>query len=278
MASETKSPNIFQVAKMVLNSLFEFPATIVPFAGIAVVNILILALLALAPFLPLLKAAAAFIGRVWGEVFLHYPANFVLLPELFSTVGKLAGLTVGVFLTGVAISAINQAKLSSSPRWGFSLKKAYRRYYRLAVVGGIMLLLASSAVNVSDLLRLVFGSDLWAGYAGYVASVLVLAPFSFAMPAIVIENRKIFNSIDRSLSIFFANPVTTMLFVCISGAIFLPAYYMNGKIPAIVNSAAPDLVFYILGSKIILANAAFLVAITSATVLLVALRKSEARS
>ena len=275
MGTETRPLNIWSVSKMVFYSICEFPSTLIPFAGIAVLELALLALLVAIPFLPQTGALAACVGRWWGDVFLHYPANFSLLPELFGTAGKLTGVTFGVFLTGAAISAINQTKISSSPRWGFSVKKAYRRYYRLAMIWGFMLLLSTSVLHASTFAHALFSSANGSRIAAYLLSALVQAPFIFAMPSIVIENRKVFNAIDRSISIFSSYPFTTVLLVALSSAFFLAAQRYYDFIPVLVHSAAPEFVVYVMVVKIVSANAALFVATFTATMLMVALRKIE---
>jgi hypothetical protein len=275
MDTETRPLNLWSVSKMVFSSIYEFPSTMIPFAGITVLELALLALLVVIPFLPQTGALAALVGRWWGAVFLHYPANYALLPELFSTAVRLTGVTFGVFLTGAAISAINQTQVSSSPRWGFSLKKAYRRYYRLALVWAFLLLLSASIVNGTTLAHALFGQARGSGVAAYLLSALIQAPFIFAMPAIVIENRKVFNAIDRSLSVFSAYPATTVALVALSSAVFVPAQRYYDTIPVLVNSTAPELVVFVMAVKIVLANAAIFAATSCATMLLVALRKIE---
>src|SRR3989338_3524603 len=78
------------------------------FLAISVVDLISLALLFLSPSPPVSFVLAPVIERFWGEKYLHYPNNFLLLPELFRLT-HFAILTVfGVFVTGIAVKKIEQ--------------------------------------------------------------------------------------------------------------------------------------------------------------------------
>ena len=72
---------------MVVRRLFQlvrrYPIIVAPFIGVAMFEGFVLAVLFLAPRPPLSMALAPIIRAFWGEQFLHYPTNFLLLPKIF---------------------------------------------------------------------------------------------------------------------------------------------------------------------------------------------------
>ncbi len=260
---------------LTIRSLYTRPVILVPFILVFLIDLVLVAAIVLAPFVPQLNALASLIAALWGEPYLHYPAIYSLLPELFNHIKNIENFTLGALFVGVAISVINQTNAGNPAGFVFSLTKAYRKFFRIAIVWGIMILLASGAVRAAGALTDYVASGNVVFCAEYILLLLVQAPFIFAIPAIVVENRKLPDSIARSFRIFLKNHVTAILIVLFSGLIFTPVYYLYNKIPAFSMSACPESTLYVVAARILLAGIRDVLLITSATLLFLAVRKTE---
>ena len=177
-------------------------------------------------------------------------------------IGVILLIMARLFLTGIAMSAINQVNVSMKPRLMFSLKKAYRRYFRLAGAWIIITFIAASAVKIAVYACMLSNSGSALPAVEYLFVAIAIAPFMFALPAIIIENRKVYQSFGRSFSIFSRNSLTAALLALLLSAAFVPIPYLTYKLHG-------------LGLQIALENSAYLVAMTFATTALASLRKES---
>ena len=76
---------------------------ILPFLIVALLDAVALALIFFAPRPPIASFLAPPIRKFWGDQFLHYPQNFVLIPKLFNYAHILTSFTFGIIMTGIFI-------------------------------------------------------------------------------------------------------------------------------------------------------------------------------
>ena len=110
----------------------------------------------------------------------------------------------------------------------------------------IITLISSTAVTISAFAFGFLKSKISLISVEYLLTSLALAPFVFVLPSIVVENRKVYQSLNRSFSVFSRKRGAALLPAMLLSAAFLPIPYLS--------------------------NAAYIVAITLATVGLAVLR------
>ena len=94
----------------------KYPNVIIPFAVMGVLDFITLYILYLAPQRPVSIALAPPIRAFWGEQFLHYPMNILLLPKLYNYAHMVLLATVGIVTTGAAIGMIHEASFGVKPK------------------------------------------------------------------------------------------------------------------------------------------------------------------
>src|SRR4030042_674360 len=82
------------------------PALFIPFLIFAAAESASLIFISLIPRMPLKLVFGPPIKTFWGEIFLHYPANFILMPKLASLARMGLTVVLGSLFTGMAVSAI----------------------------------------------------------------------------------------------------------------------------------------------------------------------------
>jgi hypothetical protein len=253
----------------------RYPVIAVPFVVIAAVDVVTLTALFLAPRPPVSIALAPIIRAFWGEKFLHYPVNFLLLPQLFNYGRNILSFIVGITFTGIATALIMQAYQNAEPKWWFCIQKALKKYLRLVVVWGItfgMTVLVVRALNsFSNLFssyRILMGLE-------FGASIIVQMVFVFAVPAVIIENKKISASLVRSLALVKNYPITAFIFVLIPSLLFIPITYLHLKLPSLMERLVPEVVLYALVIRIITINIIDFFITSSASIVLLYHREYE---
>jgi hypothetical protein len=246
----------------------SYPVILVPFVLTGVSYAAVLAVIFSASQLPFSTVVAPVIRAFWGEQFLHYPYNLVLLPKLFGY-GKIgADLAVGVLLTATAVAMMQQAYQATQPGWLTGLKKGVRRYFRVGVVWAMMLVAAMlTAREVDVFLGPLIGVPLLRVAVGFLAGILVQIIFVFAIPAIVIDNRKTLAALRHGLRIIAGNPGRSLALVAIPNLLFIPVLYAYLKLPRLMELVAPEAALYAVLARIVLAVAVDVLVATGATVL-----------
>lgn len=282
MKTKKKSINIVAIWSKVFSLLKQYPVIVAPFLYIAVFDIIMLTILFLVPRQPFSVVLAPIIKSFWGERFLHYPANFLLLPKLLTYARNGAGFIIGVFFTGIAVSLINQANRKINPNWLLGLHKTVKRYFRLVILWGITVGVLFIIIKITGYLRnvyivilpilhsrkLIFGIE-------FMLSMIVQMLFVFAIPAVIVENRKIFSALVRSFALFKNHAVTVFLLVFIPGLLLIPISYLQAKIPFFIENIFPEAVLYVLVIRIGAVTFIDIIITASATVLLLMNRAKE---
>src|SRR5512137_299041 len=95
-----KSQSLINTYNLVFKALTRQQKLWVPFIIFVFTELVLLMLLYVAPRQPFNAVLAPPIRAFWGERFLHYPANFLLLPKLESLLRNYLTVFLGSFLTG----------------------------------------------------------------------------------------------------------------------------------------------------------------------------------
>ncbi len=278
MKAGTKNINILTVWRRLFAVTKQYPVVVMPFVCIALFDALILILVFLAPRPPFSVILSPVIQAFWGERFLHYPANFLLIPTLFNHTRNVAGFIVGIFFTGIAVSFMYQIERRDTPQWEDAVKRTLKRYIRLAVMWGLTLAVFFMAIKIFKYLTpLIPSRKVFIGLQ-FLLNVGIQMVIVVAIPAIIIENRKVSAAIIRSLAVFKYHPVTVFLFVLIPGLLLVPATYLHIRLPLLMNKMFPEIALYIMGLRIVILNVIDLLVTLSAVVLLLMHRKYLDRS
>lgn len=232
------------------------PAIFLPFLVFSVIDLLLLAVLYLAPRQPFNVVLGPPIRAFWGEAYLHYPNNFLLLPQLASLSRTLLYIVAGSLLTGMAVLFVKRAY--SGREAGSVWLAVSRRYVPLA---GIVLLVTGVFTVFSRGMEAYFSfffshnsslflipARIWRHEASFalnlIAGIGVQAVFVYAVPALLIENTGMGRAVLRSWVVFKRMPFATLALVSVPVLAYLPVMVLQYKTPFFVN-LYPESVLYI---------------------------------
>lgn len=149
--SKSGKLSIFKIYQVTFQLLRKHPAFFIPFIIFALFDALALIILFLAPRMPLILVLGPFIRTFWGEGFLHYPTNFLLLPKLFFLNRMVLSVIAGSLLSGIAVDIILGIYNEKPVRLRESFKTALRKYISLFTVVFLISLLYYFLTKISSI-------------------------------------------------------------------------------------------------------------------------------
>lgn len=258
--------------------LRKHPVVVVPFLMVALFDAVILAVLTFSRQQPLSSIIGPAVSALCGKEFFHYPGNFLMLPKVFNYVRTSIGFSAGLFFTSIAVSLIRQAEQDISPKLWFGIKKTIRRYFRLTVIWSVNIGLYFSVLRIFKNIGPYFSSNILRLVMEFISVMSLQVLFAFAIPAVIIENKKITLAFKRSVMILKLYPVTAFLFVMVPGLLLIPVNFLNLNIPLLSADAAPRATMNVLFLYIIAITVIDFFITSSATILFLMHRKNEIRS
>lgn len=240
--------------KETINTFGQNKGMFLPFLIVGLVDVFLLIIIYLAPQPPFSAILGPPIKVFWGERFLHYPLNLFLIPRLFDIAHTISTAIIGVLMTGAAVRMLEEVHSGSKPDFGRGLTKSLRAYLKIFVIWLVMFVLVSA---IFRLLPLIFrfkhgtASNLVLG-AGFLISILLQALFIYAIPSVIVEEKKIWQAIKRSVSFCLGNFVPTLILVGLPTLIYIPILILKGKLSLAMSKVFPEAVLIFSGLGIII--------------------------
>jgi hypothetical protein len=217
--------------------------------------------------MPLKLILGPAIRTFWGERFLHYPLNFLLLPKLTSFARMALSIFFGSLLTGMAVAIVSDAYNKKHLKLEASFKTALKRYFELFAVVFIFTFLfyIIQKIVMAGLMkyfmaghsRLLFlGAGIWLGPVlfclNFILAVLVQSAFIYAIPILIIEKEKLVKAIARSFVLFKKLFIPTFILVGLPMLLYVPILILESGSGFLINRLFPEsvLLVLILGSLV----------------------------
>lgn len=263
MYALAKSRIFWNVWQETLKSL-DRPSLLLPFLIYATLQFFILIGLVYFVYPPFSHLFLPLQQWLFGETALHYPNNFVVLPNAFDLLNFALNGVVGVLVIAISTLMFYQLGDAKAPR--LQVGRAGRRYLHLFFVWiieaglayGILMLFANVSARLAGLATLLH-------IARYVAVITVSSLFVYTTILIVIENRPAWLALAGSIKYFKRYTFVTLLFVGLPSLWQVPIQYLNGHTAAIIRRLNPEIIAVIIGGGIIFSLAASYLIVGSVT-------------
>jgi putative flippase GtrA len=232
---------------------------LIPFVISGIFNLLALFTVYLAPMYPFVKVLGPPIAKLKGVQYLHYPYNFILLPELFS---KAKNYFVNPFISSVmiavAVGMIYNYYTDREPKFSPNFNKALRKYISFVLTMGIMVALS---VLTSRFVPVLLRKILPAGYISWWISFLVVFFMVVAIEAflvyvflsIMVKGKNLFSALKESILFSSRFYFVTYLLVLIPRLFDLATNFMQVRQGFFMNAFLPDITLAIIALAIIVA-------------------------
>lgn len=278
------------ILKITVNTLINNPVIVYPFFVIAFLQLLAIEILYFSPRFPLSVFFGPLIKRIWGEVFLHYPYNFVLLPKMFFYAQLFIYVFFGGFLTACAVHIIKEINSGKRIVLLVAIRDTLSKYLHIVLATVLSLLLLS---GLSEVYNLVFRRALiirsQAGIFGLIKNIVihgtpyfqlliamvVTTVFVFVIPIIVIENKKIFGAIINNFKSLWQMLGVVVVVVFLPMLLYAPVLALRSTVPPIQNLPFPELQILIIILSIVTTLFIDAVVVTATTMLYLVKKERE---
>jgi hypothetical protein len=271
-------------------SIKSNPVLFLPFVIFAAFEFIALMIIYLTPRMPLKLLLGPPIKAIWGERFLHYPANFILIPTLISLVRT--GLTVilGSLLTGVATLLVyyiyKKTKIELKDIFKSVLKKYVSLFAIVLFFTMIFYFLEKGTTKLlfkyftSGHIKLLFlGPKIWFGIIlvclYFILAVIVQSAFVYAIPILLIEEETLTKSILKSFVLFKKYFIKTILLVALPMIAYIPIIVLQSDSAFLIDRLFPEAVLLVAIFSLIISALVVDLLITLTTTHLYLMHKNE---
>lgn len=262
----------------------------IPFVIFAFFELLTLIIVYLAPRMPFKLVLAPPIRALWGERFLHYPINFVLIPKLVSLLRVGLTVVIGSLLTGVATILIfklhKKIKLDLKTAFKAALKK-YIGLFGIVLLFTLLFYLADKITSkllvkyfTSGHTRLLFlGAKLWLGpilmVLNFILALFIQSAFIYAIPALLIDETSLIKSIIRSFKLFKKLFFKTIVLVGLPMLLYIPIVVLQSDPAFLIVRLFPESVLLVSFLSLFISSLVIDLSITLTTTYMYLLNKDD---
>jgi hypothetical protein len=247
-----KSLSVINTYHLVFQALRNQPKLFIPYLCFAMVELAVLFLLYVAPRHPFNVVLAPPIRAFFGEAFLHYPTNFLLLPKLSSLSRNFLSCILGALMTGFAVHMVSDAYNQKTIRLAVSLKAAFKKYISLFT---IVLVITGLFFGFLKLVEMGFANFAFLKSHARLGSVviavnilvvlLVQGFFAYAIPLLMLEDSKLFVALGRSVVLFFKLFIPTVVLIGLPLLTYIPVIVLQYNTPLLISKVFPEAVLYV---------------------------------
>jgi len=243
--------NFISIISSTIAAVKQKPAIFIPFVIFTLIDLFWIILLFLAPRNPFIRLFGPPIRAIFGEKFLHYPINFILLPQLVSY--SRMGLAV-VFSS--LLSGISVAILYKKP-----LKTAFKKYSGLFLIVFIIYALFLILIKAYGFLLvkyfmaghkslLFIGAKWWLGpissVAVFIFSVILQLAFVYVIPVLIREDETFIKAVLKGLRFSVKNLLLTFLLIILPMLLYIPINILTQRAPFLIDRFFPEAVLILM--------------------------------
>ncbi|MBF0532579.1 MAG: hypothetical protein HQL23_05710 [Candidatus Omnitrophica bacterium] len=245
---------IFSALNHAITTLAGNPPILLPYITLAFIQLFILEIFFFSPQFPLSFIFGPIVRKLWGEQFLHYPVNFMLLPRIWQAIQTPFYIFVSSFficLSLTALVAINEGQtvkkedLRKKARGLYIqvLAAAFCAFLLLFLIFQLFELVQNRAVliratsGVTYLIKRIVldGSAYW----GLAISIVVTTIFAYIIPIIIADSRKFFPAFKAGLKMLGRSFWFTFGLIIVAYLCYVPIILLRQL--SLVYTAMPDL-------------------------------------
>ena len=271
-------------------SLKNNSSLFIPFLIFFIFDLISVSILYLAPRLPLSLILGPPIRTFWGERFLHYPLNFLLLPKLASLARMALSVFLGALLTGMAVALVweiyNKKHLKLKTALGVALKRYFDLFAIVFIFTSLFYVLQKTLTLglmhyfiTGHHKLLFFGPAAWLGpfliVLNFILAVLIQSAFIYAIPLIIIEKEKLIKSLVKSFVLFKKLCIPTLILVGLPMLLYVPIVILISKSDFLIMQLFPESVLLVLVLGCVVSSLVIDLIVTVSTTWLYLIRREQ---
>ncbi|MFH0876979.1 MAG: hypothetical protein V1863_01970 [Candidatus Omnitrophota bacterium] len=267
MPDHNKKNPISPVAiwKKAFDVILSYPKVFVPFIILGLVETLALFFLAASPHYPVNLLMAEPIRRIKGEIFLHYPYIYEILPSMFYYAKMALGVVIGSVTTASAVVMVSMAAKKETIKVKHVLRIVFKNYLSLILLSALLFVVAHFVLKqpTNGLLRyfrahenlLFLGPKQWLyvilPIVNFILAVVLQGFFVFAFPYIVLRKKKFLAALLLGIRLFFKTFLKTFTVIAVPMLLYVPVTMLRGSTVILAQKFAPEVIVGILGIGIL---------------------------
>ncbi|MFH1413950.1 MAG: hypothetical protein ABIG56_03810 [Candidatus Omnitrophota bacterium] len=260
---------LIKIYEKTITAIRKYPFIFFPFLLYALLQAIALVIIYIAPRDPFNKILAPPIRTFWGERFLHYPTNFILLPKLFSIAQFGLAVIIGSLITGLVVALVLNIFDKRKPGLRQGLFTAVKRYIPLILITFLVLALFRFSTKFIVFLltkyflagheRLLFlGGRLWFGplllLTNFACAILIQALFIYSIPVLIIERKNFITSLFRGVILFKRWFMQSLILVGLPMFAYLPILLLQFKTSYLINNFSPESILLVTSLGIVVSS------------------------
>lgn len=256
------------VIRTVVVALKKYPVILMPLLLAGACDIGIASALALILDSPLAQRLGLLVSGDGGS-------SMLFLPRLFGYSKAVTGFAVGMILTGVTVAMLYQALADSSPSWTGGVRKVARRIFPFFSLWLASLVVMLVMLGLIETIAPLLPAPILSLVLGFAASCAVQMIFVFVVPVLIIENRKFWPALGRSLLLMRRHFSEVFLLVVLPNILVIPLLFIYMNLPELITRFSPSIVLFALLTRIVVVTAANFLISSTTTVLFIRHRGRE---
>lgn len=246
-------------------SLLTKPSALVPMGVFALLEAIALALITLSPRQPFAAVLGPPVQAFFGDQYLHYPFNFLLMPRLMTLARTALAVIAGSVLAGATVLMVSP--LGKRPKTPLAaIFAAMSRSGRLLCLFSFLalvfwainkvLIVSVTGYFASHQSFLFIGSGLWKGpiliSLSLSVGIFCQALFLYAVPGIALDNKSLLASVRQSFLLFVSRPVLALALVAMPSLMYVPVVIANYNSPLLIERLFPEAVLVVTAAGIVI--------------------------
>lgn len=244
--------NFFKACRDSISTGVRQPRVLVPFLLLALLEGGFLFLLYLFPQYPVSKVLAPPIRKFFGENYLHYPMNLLILPQLFNYASILLIIFPGILLNALVIRFLEDSVSGVKRSFGNHFKLCFQKIAPIT----LFWIISFYTNKYTYILSIKYFHEFlvperFSILGSYFLSFMVQLLFLYALPLILLEQKKFFSALIGNFKVLWKLFFPTLILFFSAASIFFPVFYLKVKTPVYMGRYFPEIVIFILSFEII---------------------------
>ncbi len=268
-----KNNKVLSVLRLSIATLLDNKVILFPYAIIVFIQLFLLEILYFSPRQPLIIFFGPIIRKLWTDSYLHYPLNFVLLPNLFQNLQFPIYILFTSYLMALSINILVKINSQAKVNFGELCRKTLASYVHIVIAALIAFVVSfllykgyEVVLNRAIVMRSetgLFGAIkktviYGAPYFNLLLNILGTALVAYILPIVVIDKKNIFKAVMLNFKELRKSFFLTLLVVFVPSMLYVGIVLLRNN--TAIQSTAPEL------GVVIMAIGVFVVAIIDAVV------------
>lgn len=260
------------VFQQTITLLKENPTIILLFLSVAILDALALLILFYAPSAPVSIIVAPIIRAIYSDYFLHYPANFILLPKLLTHAHFFILTFFGIIITGIVVKKIEFHLQGERLTTAGALTPVIKKYFSLMIAWLITYFAFKVAMSVT--MPLLPRSMVIHVAVGFMLGLVLQALLVFLIPSILISGKGLIKDLLGGFLFGVRYLYKTSLIIAVPVLLIIIFSYLKALAP-FFTEFYPEAVLWILAIGIVVTMVVDLMITSSTTILYLKARNSK---